>query len=252
MELQYHHLLKRSYSETPTEGPEAKRVKFIDIHETLKQNFPSKEISTQLCGRLVEDAFPGTKRIRTGKKRISFVVGIEKIQSPMEKVTVEKLQEENTQLRTKVHELEERLRELDVNATSACPLLVQQMDSLLQHGDQIIHGPSTPVRFPTFSLKGIAEEIQRNAPDLLQLFNHLGDTGRNTTPGTGTPVEQRKAIMSLCTLMNARSRTANGLQLLLTFMLIARATSKQVRGFVYTCYGHTCNIIMPTLSIYRL
>ena len=55
----------------------------------------------------------------------------------------------------------------------------------------------------------------------------LGDTDRNPTESR-TPVERRKAIMSLRTILNARRRAANGLQLFLSFMLIARATSKQV------------------------
>jgi hypothetical protein len=103
------------------------------------------------------------------------------------------------------------------------PLLVQQMDSLLQHGDQILHGPNTLTRFPAFSLKAIAEEIEKNAPDVYQLFCQLGDTDRNPTTSNETSVEQWKAIMSMSTILNARCRTANGLQLLLSFMLIARA-----------------------------
>ena len=50
---------------------------------------------------------------------------------------------------------------------------------------------------------------------------------RNPTESR-TAVEWRKTMMSLCTILNARQRTANGFQLLLSFMLIARATSKQV------------------------
>ena len=148
------------------------------------------------------------------------------------------LQVENVQLRATVHQLQEKIRELEAepSASMHTPLLVQQMDSLLQHGDQILHGPNTLTRFPAFSLKAIAEEIEKNAPDVYQLFCQLGDTDRNPTTSTETSVEQWKAIMSMSTILNARCRTANGLQLLLSFMLIARATSKQVKKESYNVY----------------
>ena len=41
------------------------------------------------------------------------------------------------------------------------------------------------------------QEILSNAPDVYQLFHQLGDTGKNPTERE-TPVEQKKAIMSLC------------------------------------------------------
>ena len=81
---------------------------------------------------------------------------------------------------------------------------MQQMDSLLRHGDQIVHGPT---RFSDFSVETLTDEVRSNAPDVYQLFLRLGDTERNGS----TPVEQRKAIMSLCTLLNAWQRRANGL-----------------------------------------
>lgn len=230
--------LKQSYSKTPTEGPEAKRVKFSDIHETLQQNFPSHKISTQVCRAVVEEAFPDAKRIRVGKQRLRYVVGIE--QSHPCTDSIEGLKADNIQLRATVNQLEERIRELEAQISTSpaySPLLTQQMDSLLRHGDQILHGPNTPARFSEFSVKALTAEIETNAPDVYQLFLKLGDTDRNLTCGSDTPVEKRKAIMSLCTLLNARSRSANGLQLLLSFMLIARATSKQARTYImyYTC-----------------
>ena len=132
------------------------------------------------------------------------------------------LRAENEQLSIKVHQLEEQN-----SCPTSGPLLVRQMDSLIKHSNQILHGPNTPARFPAFSMAVVTEEIQSIAPDVYQLFIELGGTERNATD-TETSVEQKKAVMSLCTTLNARCRTANGLQLLLSFMLIARATSKQV------------------------
>ena len=239
---QWKHWLKRSYTETPTEGPCAKRVKFADIHEALIQNFPTGDISNSSCGQVVQEAFPGTKRTRVGKQRLLYVVGIEESTSCID--STDALLAENIQLRATVQQLQERIRELEATSASRCsPLLMQQMDSLLRHGDQILHGPNSPGRFTELSVKVITDEIQKNAPDVYQLFLQLGDAHRNPTDSTQTPVEQRKVIMSLCTILNARCRTANGLQLLLSFMLIARATSKQVKrgsDTVHVLHLHVC------------
>lgn len=137
------------------------------------------------------------------------------------------LQAENIQFRATVHQLRQLETETSASAsTCACKsLLMQQMDSLTQHGDQILHGPNTLARFPEFSMKGITEEIHKHAHYVYQLFLHL-----RYTDSKETPVEERKAIMSLCTILNAWCRQANGLQLLLSFMLIARATSTQVKN----------------------
>ena len=239
--------LKRSYRSTPTEGPEAKRVKFSDIQDALTQQFPSDELSVQCCATVISETFPETKRVRVGKTKLSYVVGLEETlvtpgslqMETLESTATDTIRAENTQfraenaqLRAEVQQLQERIKDLEAEklASTQCassPLLMQQMDKLLHYGDKIIHGPSSPSRFSDFSLKAISEEIQSNAPDVYKLFMGLGDTDRNPTESR-TPVEQRKTIMSLCTILNARRRTANGLQLLLSFMLLARATSKQV------------------------
>ena len=103
----------------------------------------------------------------------------------------------------------------------------QQMDTLLKHGQSVVHGPNSTTQFSEFSMESVIKELSSHAPDVYQLFCQLGNTGRNAKDGS-TPAEERKAVMSLCTILNARSQMANGLQLLLTYMLIARATSKQV------------------------
>ena len=69
-------------------------------------------------------------------------------------------------------------------------------------------------------------ELKSNAHYLYQLMVTLGKTERNQTPGINT--EQRRAIMSICTLLKARSVRVKGVQLLISLMLIARATNRQV------------------------
>ena len=64
---QWDNWLKRSYRDTPTEGPETKSTLFSDIHQGLVQQFPSDKISVQSCSQTVDEVFPETKRIRLGK-----------------------------------------------------------------------------------------------------------------------------------------------------------------------------------------
>jgi hypothetical protein len=78
-----------------------------------------------------------------------------------------------------------------------------------------------------------------------QLLCHLGQ-GRCQSESR----ESTQAIMCLCALMKGRSRTVLGMQLLITFMLIARATSRQVCTYITYHYrlklcttvhiGHYC------------
>ena len=54
--------------------------------------------------------------------------------------------------------------------------------------------------------------------------------------------------MSISTILNARCRTANGLQLLLSFMLIAQATSKQVKKDSYNVCMYMYIHILLTIA----
>lgn len=240
--------LKRSYSETPIEGPDAKRVKFSDVHDSLMAQFPSELISKQMASHAIQEAFPNTQKQRSGREKNTYIVGI---QSPVQihpSNPVDVLQAQNQQLTERVHQLEARIHELEEQTSQSTSLvrqeilpsmtgthpdttskIMQQMDTLLQNGCQIIHGPDTPDHFPEFTMDAVIGEVQSIAPDVYQFFAQLGNTDRNKSDDE-ISVEERKVIMSLCTVLNARSRFANGLQLLLSIMLIARATSKQVRN----------------------
>ena len=105
-------LLKQSYQSAPIEGPEMKRVKFSDIHQELANQFPSDEISVQCCSKAVDEVFPATKRARLGKQRLSYVVGLQEVNS-----TPDTMQAETEQLKATVNQLQGRIRELEATTS---------------------------------------------------------------------------------------------------------------------------------------
>jgi hypothetical protein len=114
------------------------------------------------------------------------MVGLKELHS-----TPEHMQAEIVQLEATIQQLQGRVSELEAMNSPQCdctPLLLRQMDSLLQHGDRIVHGPSTP-RFSDFLVQALTDEICSTAPDVYRLFLCLGDTERNQTDH-GTPVER--------------------------------------------------------------
>lgn len=166
--------LKRSYSETPIEGPDAKRVKFSDVHDSLMAQFPTELISKQMASQAIQEAFPNTQKQRSGREKNTYIVGI---QSPVQvhpSNPVDVLQAQNQQLTERVHQLEARVHELEEQTSQSTSLvcqeilpsmtgthpdttskIMQQMDTLLQNGCQIIHGPDTPDHFPEFTMDAV-------------------------------------------------------------------------------------------------
>ena len=98
-----------------------------------------------------------------------------------------------------------------------------------------LHGPDTLPRLDNFSFDGVIDEFQTYyAPELYHLFNQLGDLEHHQSPQqSGLTVEEMKTVTSLCTLFNARSQRFKGLQLLMSLMLVARGTGKQVIKLVF-------------------
>ena len=71
-----------------------------------------------------------------------------------------------------------------------------------------------------------------HGPDTLAHFNKLWKLFIIITQGESPSVgdkDNTTKVVSLCTLLKGRSKRVLGLQLLISFMLIARATSKRVR-----------------------
>ena len=174
--------LRQTFQDAPTDGPATKKIKFSDIHQGLSQQFPSDNISAQCCSKIVDNVFPESKRVRVGKQRVCYVVGLQSFVSP------EHVQAENIQLKATVQQLQERIRELEGGTSPSMlpkcdctPLLLRQMDSLLQHGDHIIHGPSTPARFSDFSVQALTDEIRSAAPDVQPWRHREEPSGRRNS-----------------------------------------------------------------------
>ena len=89
-----------------------------------------------------------------------------------------------------------------------------------------------------FSIDSVLRDFEREAPHLYEeyhlvdLFMDLSQSSRNVCDKKW-PAEEKKAAISLCTLLNARTNRANRFQLLVSIMLTARATSKQVRLYTF-------------------
>ena len=65
----------------------------------------------------------------------------------------------------------------------------------------------------------VTSVTQTLTPDLMHLFNTLGDTRQNIEKGVkGVVPNEIKALVSLCTLLNARSSRTTRLQLFLSLM----------------------------------
>ncbi len=109
--------------------------------------------------------------------------------------------------------------------------LQSEVDSVVSSGLSLLHGPGTEDHFMGFTLDGVVQELKFNCPQMYKLFQQLPRTQRNVTDDVeGLPLQELKGVMSLCTLLNARSARAKGVQLMISLMLVARATNKQVHN----------------------
>lgn len=139
----------------------------------------------------------------------------------------EQLRLMNIQLTEKVQELQRRVHQLEHAQSAFNPdNLLLELDALTRPHIAAYHGPDTVEHLQRFSMDTIIAEFVQYAPHLYQLLCQLGQ-GRCQSESVDTQ-KSTQAIMSLCALMKGRSKMVLGMQLLVTFMLIARATSRQV------------------------
>ena len=139
----------------------------------------------------------------------------------------------NSQLTEKIKELECRIRQLEDAQSAFNPdNLLVELDALTQRNVAAYHGPDTVEHLESFSMDTITAEFVQRAPHLYQLLCQLG---QDQCQSQSLDMQKStQAIMCLCALMKGRSKIVLGMQLLITFMLIARATSRQV----CTCVSH--------------
>ena len=126
-----------------------------------------------------------------------------------------------TALEIEVHKLKQR------STASYQEILCSEVDSIVGFKKMLVHGPDTIQRFEEFSMSRLIDELQSYCPELCKLVQQLGSTQRNARADT-LPDEELKGIMAICTLLNARSARVKGLQLIISLMLVARATGRQV------------------------
>lgn len=246
-------LLKRLYKAALTHGEGAGRIKFQDISERLRTHFPNKKYSPKMVSDAVTLAFPASLRKRCGEAKLSYCYGITEhadellstvrappttctVRTPEASVGIPMHTDKEKQLLERVNVLEERERQLmekineledvaQLGSWFSPENLLSELDTLTQPHNSVFHGPDTVQHLQTFSIENLISEFTQLAPHLYELLIKLGQ-GRYQFQATGPSM---KAIMALCTLIKGRSSKVLGLQMLITFMLIARATSKQVR-----------------------
>ena len=237
--------LKSVFRETEysIDCPQPKQMKFSEVSVELHTRFPEQTYSAYEVSRLIREAFPHTESKACGKSRQKHILGLERIPSapsdssftesqcstsePVSHTTghtssYSDLLIENQQLKARIRELER------TSATSLCC----QADRVISHKSALTHGPNSFDSFHEFNFKAIVAELQSHAPDLYHLYMILGDTTRNQEKEEVT-MEEVKAVASMCSLINARSARMKGLQLLVSMMLVARATSRQVHLLCY-------------------
>ena len=218
--------LRKRYTETPSEGPQAKRVKFEDVYNDITSAFPNTKFNHKMVSDVVKSVFPCSTSRQVGKARNSHIFGIEPKEQPgpHSDSTSQQLEQEiklNSQLRQQVKALEERVCGLEQH-------LCGQINSLTTSNHIAYHGPDTVDHFNGFTMAKLVEEFEQSAPDVLQLLRALGHTGTRDDDEEVDPTADTKVVMAMCALLKSRTRKVLGLQLLISFMLVARSTSSQV------------------------
>ena len=92
-----------------------------------------------------------------------------------------------------------------------------QVDHLVSSSHAVYHDPNTIDNFDHFSIDTITKEF---APDVFKLLTEIGDRSEDDV--------DVKVVTAMSGLVKLRSRKALGLQLLTSFMLLSRGTSRQV------------------------
>ena len=220
----------------------------------LTKKYPGLSMSVTALSRTMRDIFPNVFIKRLGKKRVSCIIGIElrpphsldlapiAISCPAPTVTTS-VPSSESQVATVMLELQierdrraaleieveklKRFRPLQTTSTYQ-QRLCEEVDSTVCSRQMLVHGPDTVERFEAFSMSGLMGELESHCPELYQLLKELGSTQRNSKENTELANEELKVVVSICTLLNARSARVKGLQLLMSLMLVCRGVGRQV------------------------
>ena len=227
--------LRKRFRQVSSGSPSEKRVKFQTIHQSLVTQFPSSKFSSKVISDIVNSAFPESTRVSVGKSKVVHVVGIEEVmdeeQQPDEIDDLQRQKAINAQLVERIQQLEEhvqhleaRIRQLEQEHHQYSPRnLKAQMGALTVPSHLTYHGPDTVGHFDAFSNDNIIAEFRQHCPDILALLQCVGNLSEDDDHS-----KQAQITTCLSILMKCYSRKVLGVQLMTSFMLLARATSKQV------------------------
>ena len=182
--------LKKRYWPAPTdeEVQNVKKIKFEHIRKDMMAQFPSKNLSNYQVSQAITAAFPNTSSCLGTHTRTKHIFGLEEItDTPCS--SSDDLEAENRQLRLQVDdqqvrlqvmqnwidELERQVAQLQENVASSArsPCLEPQIGIISECSisDTITH-------FNDFSMDHVIAEVKNQAPDVWQLLNNLGNTGK--------------------------------------------------------------------------
>ena len=250
MESQETKWLKKRYRPAPTEGEvqNIKKIKFEHIRKDMTAQFPSKNLSNYQVSQAITTAFPNTFSRQSTHSRTKHIFGLEEITDTPSSSSVHSidLEAENRRLRLQVDDQQHRLqvmqnriedlerqiaqlqKHIDSFSCVQSPSLESQVGGLLSSQNAVYHGPDTVTHFHDFSMDHVITEFKKQAPDVWQLLNNLGNTGRFSEDTEQHQLAQLRIVSCLSTLLKTRSHKSLGVQLLVSLMLIARATSRRV------------------------
>ena len=136
--------------------------------------------------------------------------------------------------KNRIDELERQVAQQQEHVASSArsPCLEPHMGRLSSQ-NAVYHGPDTITHFNDFSVDHMIAEVKNQAPDVWQVLNNLGNTGRFSEDNEQHQLAQLRIISCLSILPKTRSQKILGIQLLISLMLIARATSRRVGALEY-------------------
>jgi len=146
--------LGKRYKSAPSDGPNAKKMKFEVIQKQLASQFPSKDLSAVTTSRLIRSIFPNTHSKAAGKSRQKHIFGLEEAtedQPPSSsgmttnmdlRTELTKKREEKQQLLHRV-QLLEKVEQLEQKKCLSPSELSSEMNSLLNPSNAVYHGPNT-------------------------------------------------------------------------------------------------------------